>query len=199
MSMRAPISAASTRRSPPATMAASSSRRSSASPRTARCSPHDVRVPGMLVDYVVVDPDQKQTTQTLYDPAISGEIMRPLDSFRVPEFNIQKVIARRVAQELAGRQRRQSRLRHLRQRAAHPARGRPARRRHLGHRAGRGRRRAAARFRLRLRLQRRRLHAVALPVHLFPGRRLRRLAAVLPGDRPQTARSTSRSSPSGRM
>ncbi|QRM57455.1 acyl CoA:acetate/3-ketoacid CoA transferase [Sinorhizobium sp. BG8] len=62
--------------------------------------PHDVRVPGMLVDYVVVDPDQKQTTQTLYDPAISGEIMRPLDTFRVPEFNIQKVIARRVAQEL---------------------------------------------------------------------------------------------------
>lgn len=62
--------------------------------------PHDVRVPGVLVDYVVVDPDQKQTTQTLYDPAISGEIFRPLDSFRVPEFNIQKVIARRVAQEL---------------------------------------------------------------------------------------------------
>ncbi|MBB3977499.1 acyl CoA:acetate/3-ketoacid CoA transferase [Rhizobium azooxidifex] len=62
--------------------------------------PHDVRVPGMLVDYIVVDPDQKQTTQTPYDPAISGEIMRPLESFRVPEFNIQKVIARRVAQEL---------------------------------------------------------------------------------------------------
>ncbi|RVK20595.1 acyl CoA:acetate/3-ketoacid CoA transferase [Sinorhizobium medicae] len=62
--------------------------------------PHDVRVPGVLVDYVVVDPDQKQTTQTLYDPAISGEIFRPLDSFGLPEFNIQKVIARRVAQEL---------------------------------------------------------------------------------------------------
>jgi acyl CoA:acetate/3-ketoacid CoA transferase len=62
--------------------------------------PHDVRVPGMLVDYIVVDPDQKQTTQTDYDPAISGEILRPLSSFRVPEFNIQKVIARRVAQEL---------------------------------------------------------------------------------------------------
>lgn len=62
--------------------------------------PHDVRVPGMLVDYIVLDPEQKQTTQTAYDPAISGEIMRPLDSFRVPEFNIQKVIARRVAQEL---------------------------------------------------------------------------------------------------
>lgn len=62
--------------------------------------PHDVRVPGVLVDYIVVDPDQKQTTQTLYDPAISGEIFRPLDTFRLAEFNIQKTIARRVAQEL---------------------------------------------------------------------------------------------------
>jgi acyl CoA:acetate/3-ketoacid CoA transferase len=43
--------------------------------------PHDVRVPGVLVDYIVVDPDQKQTTQTLYDPAISGEIFRPIDTF----------------------------------------------------------------------------------------------------------------------
>ena len=43
--------------------------------------PHDVRVPGHLVDYVVVDPDQKQTTETAYDPAISGEVMRPWDSF----------------------------------------------------------------------------------------------------------------------
>jgi acyl CoA:acetate/3-ketoacid CoA transferase len=54
----------------------------------------------MLVDYVIVDPEQKQTTQTQYDPAISGEIFCPLDSFSVPEFNVQKVIARRVAQEL---------------------------------------------------------------------------------------------------
>ncbi|MFP5077803.1 acyl CoA:acetate/3-ketoacid CoA transferase [Rhizobium sp. YIM 134829] len=63
--------------------------------------PHDVRVPGMLVDYVITDPDQKQTTQTLYDPAISGEISLPLDRFDVPAFNVQKVIARRVAQELS--------------------------------------------------------------------------------------------------
>ncbi|MBX8785668.1 acyl CoA:acetate/3-ketoacid CoA transferase, partial [Ochrobactrum sp. GRS2] len=46
--------------------------------------PHDVRVPGMLVDYIIIDPEQKQTTQTVYDPAISGEIFRPLESFRVP-------------------------------------------------------------------------------------------------------------------
>jgi acyl CoA:acetate/3-ketoacid CoA transferase len=45
--------------------------------------PHDVRVPGNLVDLVVVDPEQRQTTETLYDPAISGEIMRPWSSFHL--------------------------------------------------------------------------------------------------------------------
>ena len=62
--------------------------------------PHDVRVPGILVDYVVEAPDMLQTTATPYDPAISGELIRPLDSFSVPEFGVQKVIARRVAREL---------------------------------------------------------------------------------------------------
>src|SRR5690606_14985322 len=61
----------------------------------------DVRVPGVLVDYVVVAADQLQTTQTIYDPAISGEIRRPLDSFSLTEFGVQKVIARRVAMELS--------------------------------------------------------------------------------------------------
>ncbi|WP_299770686.1 acyl CoA:acetate/3-ketoacid CoA transferase [uncultured Tateyamaria sp.] len=62
--------------------------------------PHDVRVPGHLVDYVVVDADQKQTTETTYDPAISGEIMRPWDSFSLADHGIEKVIARRAATEL---------------------------------------------------------------------------------------------------
>ncbi len=62
--------------------------------------PHDVRVPGHLVDYVVVDPDQKQTTETPYDPAISGEIMRPWSSFSLAEHGVEKVIARRAAMEL---------------------------------------------------------------------------------------------------
>ena len=62
--------------------------------------PHDVRVPGHLVDCIVVDPDQKQTTETQYDPAISGEIMRPWDSFSLAEHGVEKVIARRAAQEL---------------------------------------------------------------------------------------------------
>lgn len=62
--------------------------------------PHDVRVPGHLVDLIVLDPNQKQTTETPYDPAISGEIMRPWDSFSIPELSIEKVIARRAAMEL---------------------------------------------------------------------------------------------------
>ena len=62
--------------------------------------PHDVRVPGHLVDLVVIDPDQKQTCETLYDPAISGQIMRPWDSFALAEHGVEKVIARRAAMEL---------------------------------------------------------------------------------------------------
>ena len=62
--------------------------------------PHDVHVPGILVDRVVEAPDQLQTTATVHDPAISGEIFRPLHSFRIPEFGVAKVIARRVAKEI---------------------------------------------------------------------------------------------------
>jgi acyl CoA:acetate/3-ketoacid CoA transferase len=62
--------------------------------------PHDVRVPGHLVDMVVVDQEQKQTCETQYDPAISGQVMRPWDSFSLPQHGIEKVIARRAAMEL---------------------------------------------------------------------------------------------------
>ncbi len=64
--------------------------------------PHDVRVPGHLVDLIVIDPDQKQTCETPYDPAISGQIMRPWDSFTLAEPGVEKVIARRAAMELRG-------------------------------------------------------------------------------------------------
>ncbi|KMK68455.1 acyl CoA:acetate/3-ketoacid CoA transferase [Puniceibacterium sp. IMCC21224] len=62
--------------------------------------PHDVRVPGHLVDLIVVDSEQRQTTETDYDPAISGEIMRPWSSFNTAPHNIEKVVARRAAMEL---------------------------------------------------------------------------------------------------
>jgi propionate CoA-transferase len=59
-----------------------------------------VRVPGVLVDAIVVVPDQMQTTQTLYDPALSGEVHRDLDDIEPVEFGLEKVIARRAAAEL---------------------------------------------------------------------------------------------------
>ncbi|WP_299907819.1 malonate decarboxylase subunit alpha [uncultured Paracoccus sp.] len=62
--------------------------------------PHDVHVPGHLVDLVVVAPDQRQTTETDYDPAISGQIMRPWSSFSLAEHGVEKIIARRAALEL---------------------------------------------------------------------------------------------------
>ena len=70
---------------------------------TARGSlrPHDVRVPGHLIDLIVVDPDQKQTCETPYDPAISGQIMRPWGDFEIPALSVEKVIARRAALELS--------------------------------------------------------------------------------------------------
>ena len=62
--------------------------------------PHEVHVPGIFVHRVVEAPDQLQTTATAHDPAISGELMRPLSSFQLPEFDVAKVIARRVAREI---------------------------------------------------------------------------------------------------
>jgi propionate CoA-transferase len=62
--------------------------------------PQQVRVPAVLVDYVVVDPDQQQTTQTPYNPAISGEVFRPLWDFKPIEWGVDKIIARRAALEL---------------------------------------------------------------------------------------------------
>jgi acyl CoA:acetate/3-ketoacid CoA transferase len=62
--------------------------------------PQQIHVPGILVDYIVVVPDQAQATQTLYDPAISGEIFRPISSFETVPWGVGKAMARRVAQEL---------------------------------------------------------------------------------------------------
>jgi propionate CoA-transferase len=61
---------------------------------------HAVHVPGILVDAIVVAPDQMQTTQTGYDPALSGEVHRDLDDIEPVKFGLEKVIARRAAAEL---------------------------------------------------------------------------------------------------
>jgi propionate CoA-transferase len=59
-----------------------------------------VKVPGMLVDAVVVDPDQTQTFFTVHDPAYAGEMKVPLTGIAALPFSPRKVIARRAALEL---------------------------------------------------------------------------------------------------
>ena len=62
--------------------------------------PQRVHIPSTLVDWVVVAPEQRQTTQTEFDPAISGEVRRPADQFETPDWGLDTIIARRAAMEL---------------------------------------------------------------------------------------------------
>ena len=63
-------------------------------------APQNVYIPSTLVDVVVVDPEQKQATETVYDPAISGELRKPWSEFDPVDWSADKVIARRAALEL---------------------------------------------------------------------------------------------------
>lgn len=75
--------------------------------RVGSISPRSVHIPAPLVDYVVVAPESLeshgQTDTILYDPTISGEIIPPEKSLRSSalQLGVRKVIARRVALELA--------------------------------------------------------------------------------------------------
>jgi propionate CoA-transferase len=64
--------------------------------------PHMVRVPGILVDYVVLaDGDHhRQTAEFAYNPALTGEIREPHRSFQPLPLDVRKIIARRAAFEL---------------------------------------------------------------------------------------------------
>jgi propionate CoA-transferase len=59
-----------------------------------------VKIPGMLVDLVVVDPEQTQTYYTAYSPTYAGELRVPLSAIEPLAFDARKVIARRAALEL---------------------------------------------------------------------------------------------------
>ena len=59
-----------------------------------------VKVPGALVDYLVVVPDEWQTYVTRYDAAYAGAIRRPDAGLARLPLDIRKVIARRAALEL---------------------------------------------------------------------------------------------------
>ena len=59
-----------------------------------------VKVPGTVVDYVIVDPHQSQTYQTPYSAAYAGNVRVPDKSIPPIPFDVRKVIARRGAMEL---------------------------------------------------------------------------------------------------
>ena len=65
--------------------------------------PKDVKVPGILVDCVVVasEPEMHRMNYgVMYDPALSGEVRVPVENMAKMEFNERKIIARRAAFEL---------------------------------------------------------------------------------------------------
>jgi propionate CoA-transferase len=62
--------------------------------------PKQVKIPGMLVDFVVVDPSQTQTFFTAHDAAYAGEIRIPMSQIAALDFSVRKVIARRGSLEL---------------------------------------------------------------------------------------------------
>lgn len=59
-----------------------------------------VKVPGMLVDAVVIEPDQPQTFRTQYDASYAGEIRIPVDTLPRLSLDARKIVARRCALEL---------------------------------------------------------------------------------------------------
>ncbi|MDT8900592.1 acyl CoA:acetate/3-ketoacid CoA transferase [Anaeroselena agilis] len=65
--------------------------------------PMDVKVPGRLVDYIVVAEDASKHAQTFaeqYNPAYSGEVRIPLSAIPPMALDDRKIIARRAAMEL---------------------------------------------------------------------------------------------------
>lgn len=60
----------------------------------------EVKIPGILVDYVVIDPAQTQTCVTEYNPGYSGEYKVPETSLSPMQLSHRKVIARRASLEL---------------------------------------------------------------------------------------------------
>ena len=68
-----------------------------------RLAPNLVRIPGILVDHVVVaeERDHQQTFGVDYDPAFTGEIELPAAALPRLALNERKIIGRRAARELA--------------------------------------------------------------------------------------------------
>jgi propionate CoA-transferase len=65
----------------------------------ATLSPRAVKIPGIVVDYIVVDPAQRQTYATDYSPSYAGELRVPITSVKPLPFGHRKIVARRAAME----------------------------------------------------------------------------------------------------
>ena len=66
-------------------------------------NPKEVKIPGILVDYVVVATDKNacwQAEGVYFEPAFSGQIKKPLNALPKLDLSDRKVICRRCAQEL---------------------------------------------------------------------------------------------------
>lgn len=63
-------------------------------------NPHMVKIPGFLIDHFVLEPEQRQTYTTVYDPARSGETRLPVEAIEPDALSPRRVIARRAAFEL---------------------------------------------------------------------------------------------------
>ena len=98
------------------TAAARSSRRCAASAPAATLRPHDVKVPGILIDAIVEAPGHAANHRDPYDPAISGEVFRRCTPSAAPSSisaGHRPPRRQRVARRLGG----EYRLWHLGQRA----------------------------------------------------------------------------------
>ena len=62
--------------------------------------PRIVKVPGVMVDAVVVEPQQRLSFQTERDPSLTGALRVAIDDLPTLPFNERKVIARRASFEL---------------------------------------------------------------------------------------------------
>jgi len=65
--------------------------------------PKNIKVPGIMVDYVVIATDKDacwQTEQQYYEPSFSGELKVPVGNIPVLPLSDRKVIARRASMEL---------------------------------------------------------------------------------------------------